>query len=59
MTRQANALLIVLVSFLIAHWLRFGYNALPQHYLVALLASLVLASVVLPATGRSCASCAA
>jgi putative colanic acid biosynthesis UDP-glucose lipid carrier transferase len=51
MTRQANALLIVLVSFLVAHWMRFGYGALPQNYLVALLASLVIASIVLPATG--------
>jgi Undecaprenyl-phosphate glucose phosphotransferase len=50
-TRQANALLIILVSFLFAHWLRFGYVALEQHYLVALLASLLVASVVLPATG--------
>ena len=51
MNKQANALLIILVSFLFAHWLRFGYTALPQHYLVALLLTLVLSSVILPATG--------
>jgi len=51
MTRQANALLIILVSFLLSHWLRFGYTALEQDYLVALLLTLILASVVLPATG--------
>jgi Undecaprenyl-phosphate glucose phosphotransferase len=50
-TRQANALLIILVSFLFAHWLRFGYTALDQVYLVALLVSLILSSIVLPATG--------
>jgi Undecaprenyl-phosphate glucose phosphotransferase len=50
-TRQANALLIIFVGFLFAHWLRFGYMALGQGYLVALLVTLVLSSVVLPATG--------
>jgi Undecaprenyl-phosphate glucose phosphotransferase len=50
-TRQANALLIILVSFLVAHWMRFGYIALPQDYLVALLVCLALSAVVLPATG--------
>ncbi len=51
MSRQANALLIILVSFLLAHWSRFGYVSLPQHYLVALLFTLILSSVILPATG--------
>ena len=51
MIRQANALLIILVSFLFAYWLRFGYTALEQGYLVALLVSLVISSIVLPATG--------
>jgi putative colanic acid biosynthesis UDP-glucose lipid carrier transferase len=51
MTRQANALLIIIVGFLVAYWLRFGYTALTQGYLLALLVCLVLASVVLPATG--------
>lgn len=51
MTKQANALLIILVSFLLAHILRFGYIALPQTYLVALLLTLFLSSIILPATG--------
>ncbi|MGH8034883.1 MAG: sugar transferase [Lysobacterales bacterium] len=51
MTRQANALLVILVSFLLAYWLRFGYASLPEPYLVALLTTLLLASIVLPATG--------
>jgi len=51
MTRQANALLVILVSFLLAFWLRFGYEPLPQVYLIALLVTLLLAAIVLPATG--------
>ncbi len=51
MTRQANALLVIMVSFLLAFWLRFGKAALPEHYLIALLVTLLLASIVLPATG--------
>ena len=51
MIRQANALLVVLVSFLLAYWLRFGYMALPQGYIVALLLTLLLASIVFPASG--------
>jgi Undecaprenyl-phosphate glucose phosphotransferase len=51
MTRQANALLIVLASYLLTFWLRFGSVALPQHYVVSLLLSLVIAAVILPATG--------
>ena len=50
MTKQANALLIILVSFMLAHLLRFGYTALPQHYLIALLLTLVISSIILPAT---------
>jgi len=51
MIKQANTLLIVLVSFLMAYWLRFGYTALPSGYLVALLLTLLLSAVVFPATG--------
>jgi len=51
MTRQANALLVILVSFLFAYWLRWGNTSLPKDYLIALLTSLVLAAIVLPATG--------
>jgi putative colanic acid biosynthesis UDP-glucose lipid carrier transferase len=51
LTRQANALLVILVSFLLAHWLRFGYAPLKQGYLLAILITLVLSAVVLPATG--------
>jgi len=50
-TRQANALLIILVCFLGAHWLRFGDSPLPQVYLIALLITLAIAAVILPATG--------
>jgi len=51
MTRQANALLIILVSFLLAWWLRFGQMALPQPYLLAILFTLLVSAIVLPATG--------
>ncbi len=51
MTRQANALLVILVSFLLAWWLRFGQIALPQPYLLAILFTLLVAAIVLPATG--------
>jgi len=51
MTRQANALLVILVSCLLAFWLRFGYEPMPQTYLIALLLTLLLSSIVLPATG--------
>jgi putative colanic acid biosynthesis UDP-glucose lipid carrier transferase len=51
MTRQANALLVILVAFLLAWWLRFGYVALPEPYLIAMLVTLAVASIVLPATG--------
>jgi len=51
MTRQANALLVILVSFLLAWWLRFGQAALPQSYLLAILYTLLVSAIVLPATG--------
>ena len=51
MTRQANALLVILVSFLLAHWLRFGPREIDQKYLIALLLTLVISAVILPATG--------
>lgn len=51
MTRQANALLVILSSFLLAWWLRFGQAALPQAYLLAILFTLLVSAVVLPATG--------
>ncbi|MDZ4728836.1 MAG: undecaprenyl-phosphate glucose phosphotransferase [Xanthomonadales bacterium] len=51
MTRQANALLVILVSFLLAWWLRFGHAALPQAYLLAILFTLLISAIVLPATG--------
>jgi Undecaprenyl-phosphate glucose phosphotransferase len=51
MTRQANALLVILVSYLLSFWLRFGYAPLPENYLIALLVTLLLSSIVLPATG--------
>ena len=51
MTRQANALLVIMVCFLLAFGARFGYAPLPEKYLIALLVTLLIASVVLPATG--------
>ncbi len=51
MTRQANALLVIIVTFLLAYLTRFGYTALPDYYLFALLVTIVVAGVILPATG--------
>jgi len=51
MTRQANALLVIIVTFLLAYLTRFGYTALPNYYLIALLVVIVVAVIVLPATG--------
>lgn len=51
MTRQANYLLVILVSYLLAYQLRSGYIALPQHYLIGLLLALTLSAIILPATG--------
>lgn len=51
MTRQANALLVIIVTFLLAYLTRFGYTALETHYLIALLIVIGVASIVLPATG--------
>jgi Undecaprenyl-phosphate glucose phosphotransferase len=51
LTRQANALLVIIVTFLLAHFTRFGYSSLDKHYLIALLVVIVVASVILPATG--------
>ena len=51
MTKQTNALLVILLSFLLAYVLRFGYIALPSNYLIALLLALTISSVILPTTG--------
>ena len=51
MIKQANTLLVVMVSFLLSYWLRWGSTALPQGYLVALLVTLLLSSIIFPATG--------
>jgi putative colanic acid biosynthesis UDP-glucose lipid carrier transferase len=51
MIRQANTLLVVLVTCLLAYGIRFGYSALPAGYVVALLLALLLAAIVVPATG--------
>ena len=51
MYRQLNVLLVILLSFLFAHWLRFGYMPLSGGYFQALLLALLLSAVVLPATG--------
>jgi putative colanic acid biosynthesis UDP-glucose lipid carrier transferase len=50
-TRQTNVLFIILLSFLLAYVLRFGYTALSPNYLIALLLTLTLSSIILPATG--------
>ena len=51
MGKQASALLVIFISFLLAYVLRFGYSSLTKDYLVALLLTLFLASIILPATG--------
>ncbi len=51
MTRQANALLVIIVAFLLAYLTRFGYTSLPNYYLVALLTTIAICAIVLPATG--------
>ena len=51
MIRQANTLLVVLVTCLLAYGIRFGYSALPAGYVVALVLALLLAAIVVPATG--------
>ena len=51
MIRQVNTLLVVLVSFLVAYWLRFGNMPVLQGYTVALLVTLLLSSIVFPASG--------
>ena len=42
---------VIIVTFLLAHFTRFGYTSLETHYLIALLVVILVASVVLPATG--------
>ena len=51
MTKQANAIFVILVSFLAAFWLRFGDIEFAQNYLVALLFAMTISSIILPATG--------
>jgi Undecaprenyl-phosphate glucose phosphotransferase len=51
MMKQANALLIVMVSFLVAYWLRFGSEPLLPGYVIALLFTLALSAIIFPATG--------
>ena len=51
MTRQANALLVIVVTFLLAFLTRFGYTALDNRYLTALLIVFIVSSIVLPTTG--------
>jgi len=51
MIRHVNTLLVVLVSFLVAYWLRFGNMPVLQGYTVALLVTLLLSSIVFPASG--------
>ena len=49
--KLAAHIIILLMSAAIAHWLRFGWTAWNSTYLIALLTGLLLASIVLPATG--------
>jgi Undecaprenyl-phosphate glucose phosphotransferase len=49
--KQANTLLVVLVSFLLAYWIRFDYVPLPPGYLIALLLTIAFAAVIFPGTG--------
>lgn len=49
--KNFQTLLILLLTFLAAYWLRFVTLKLPPPYLLALLVSLLLASVIIPGTG--------
>jgi Undecaprenyl-phosphate glucose phosphotransferase len=49
--KQANTLLVVMVTFLVAYWIRFGYEALPSGYLAALLLTIAIAAIIFPGTG--------
>ncbi|MCP4047963.1 MAG: undecaprenyl-phosphate glucose phosphotransferase [Gammaproteobacteria bacterium] len=51
MTKQTGMLLVILISFLLAYMLRFGYTAPSQNYLTTLLLTLIISSIILPATG--------
>ncbi len=46
-----SSLLVILVSFVLAHTARFNFAALDNSYLLVLLTGLLLSSVILPATG--------
>ena len=49
--RNLATLLVILLAFLVATWLRFDQLQLPPGYLLALLTGLLLASIIMPATG--------
>lgn len=42
---------VILLAFLLAHWLRFDFLPLNSNYVIALLCCLLTAAVILPATG--------
>ena len=45
------SILTLLVTGILAYWIRFGVMPLSNNYVLAILISLLLASLVLPATG--------
>lgn len=49
--RNVQTLLVILLAFLAAAWLRFGTLELGPGYLTVLLLGLLLSSVIIPATG--------
>lgn len=49
--RNLATLLLVLLAFLVATWLRFDTLHPPPGYMLALLTGLLLASIIMPATG--------
>ena len=51
MIKQANSMLVILVSFMLAYWIRYPNMPLTQEYLVALLLTLILSLIVFPASG--------
>ena len=46
-----SSLLVVLVSFLLAYWMRFESFAMDNSYRMVLLTGLLFSSVIFPATG--------
>ena len=46
-----RSVLIILLTFVVAHWLRFGWYPINSAYLQVALIGLLLTAIILPATG--------